>query len=169
MVNPIKKLRMFSALLIILSIPPTNAASEYNQDKETLQQLALSRAIKQQQTKQIVESNLTLTAKEAKAFWPVYENYRAEMKKVNDELLALITEYAKAYKSDNVGDKLGVSLLDKSFDVEISRIAVKRKYVTQFKSALPDKKIARFFHIDNKLEVLIKYGISREVPLIPIQ
>src|ERR1700741_2096724 len=49
--------------------------------------------------KQLIAANVTLTDTEATKFWPVYEQYSAELKKITYTKNALIKEYAEEYGS----------------------------------------------------------------------
>src|SRR5687768_16716859 len=49
--------------------------------------------------KVVVAEVMQLTEAESKSFWPVYENYQAESKKVNDRLIGVIQSYASQYAS----------------------------------------------------------------------
>src|SRR5436309_15675384 len=62
--------------------------------------------------KQLVAANLTLTDAEATKFWPVYDQYAAEMAKLGDQKYALIKEYAQNFGT--VTDAQAESLLDRS-------------------------------------------------------
>ena len=46
------------------------------------------------QKKQIIAANLQLTDKEAEKFWPLYDQYTAELVKINDTKYAALKEYA---------------------------------------------------------------------------
>src|SRR5713226_8002225 len=52
----------------------------------------LKRDLKSQK-KQIVAANMNLTDPEAEKFWPVYDQYSADLAKINDARAALIKEY----------------------------------------------------------------------------
>ncbi len=47
--------------------------------------------------KQMVAANLNLTDAEATKFWPIYDQYTADLVKINDEKYALIKEYADSW------------------------------------------------------------------------
>jgi hypothetical protein len=61
-----------------------NAAATVDRD------LQLLRKDLRSQRKQIVAANVTLTAAEAQKFWPIYDQYAAELAKINDTKLSLI-------------------------------------------------------------------------------
>src|SRR6266581_2554889 len=47
------------------------------------------------QKKQIVAANMNLTDAEAEKFWPIYDQYAAELGKIYDTKLALVEEYVE--------------------------------------------------------------------------
>ena len=47
------------------------------------------------QKKQIIAENMELSDAEAEKFWPVYDQYAAELSKIYDTKLALLNDYAK--------------------------------------------------------------------------
>jgi hypothetical protein len=49
--------------------------------------------------KLLVGTNMALTETEAKAFWPVYEAYQADLGKLNQRTVKLVKDYAASYKS----------------------------------------------------------------------
>jgi len=73
--------------------------------------LALLKEDVRSQKKQIVAANLKLTDAEAVKFWPIYDQYSAELGKVNESRLALIKEYADAYP--NISDSTAQSIVSR--------------------------------------------------------
>jgi hypothetical protein len=57
--------------------------------------------IKQIQTdrRAVYAQNLELTDAESTAFWPVYDQFESEMKKITDARLELLNQYAEKYDS----------------------------------------------------------------------
>jgi hypothetical protein len=49
------------------------------------------------QKKQLIAQNPKLTDAEATKFWPIYDQYTAELVKINDKKYATIQEYADHY------------------------------------------------------------------------
>ena len=54
-------------------------------------------------------ANLTLTDAEATKFWPVYDQYEADLVKINDAKYAAIKEYATNY--DTLTDAKALELI----------------------------------------------------------
>lgn len=113
----------------------------------------------------LIEHNLQLSDEEAAAFWPVYNDYRARMRKVTDELVRIITDYADAWRHHSLSDKQAIKLVDRYLNVLQNRITVKKSFVHKFKKALPPKKVARFYQVDHRLDMLVDMAIAKGVPL----
>ena len=75
--------------------------------------------------KQLIASNLVLTDTEATRFWPVYDQYQAEYKKIGDSKLALIKEYAQNWGT--VTDEQALQYFQRSQDIEQSVIQLRQK------------------------------------------
>ena len=43
-------------------------------------------------------ANVVLTEGEATKFWPIYREYRLDVSKINDKLVALIKDYSRTSK-----------------------------------------------------------------------
>src|SRR5215471_10302264 len=61
------------------------------------QEIDLLRKDLRAKRKQIIAANMKLTEKEAEKFWPVYDQYVAELIKINDTKYTLIQDYARNY------------------------------------------------------------------------
>ena len=117
--------------------------------------------------KQLVAANLTLTDAEATKFWPVYDQYAAEMTKLGDQKYALLKEYAQNFGS--LTDAQAQSLLDRSLAVDSAIAQLRIKYAPIVSKVLPGTKAATFFQIDRRLTGLIDLQISSQIPLVQQQ
>jgi hypothetical protein len=116
------------------------------------------------QKKQIVAANLTLNEVEAQKFWPIYDQYAAELAKVYDSKLVLIKEYAANYAS--LTDAHAQSLMERWIAADDAAIQVRSKYIPILQKVLPGKKTALFFQVDRRIGVLMDLQIASEIPLI---
>jgi hypothetical protein len=57
----------------------------------------LLRADVQAKSQEVIKEGMQLDEKQAAAFWPVYEEYAGEQKKLGDQKLAIIQDYAKDF------------------------------------------------------------------------
>jgi hypothetical protein len=115
----------------------------------------------------VVAANLPLTEGEARAFWPVYKEYRGEAEKVGARLVALIAAYAANFST--MTDTKAESFFNDSLAIERDRLAVREKYVPRIKAVLPITKAARFFQIENKLDAIVNVTVASEIPLVPVK
>jgi hypothetical protein len=126
--------------------------------------IELGRTVIQAERQAITAASLGLTDSESAAFWPVYRQYRAEIARVDDKLVELIKGYAASYGS--MTDATAKSLVNDFFAFEEKQLKVRRRYVRKFRKALPEKKLARFIQIENKLDAILRYQLAAELPLV---
>lgn len=72
--------------------------------------------------KLLVAGNMNLTQTEAKAFWPIYDEYQTELQEINKSKLDVILRYADAYNQGAVRDATAKELLSEYLDIEQSII-----------------------------------------------
>ena len=135
--------------------------SGIDQDVQMLRQDIRSRK------KQIIAANLQLTDTDATKFWPVYDQYVAELTKINDEKYALIKEYADAW--GNIKDDQALSLTNRALALEDKVTQLRIKYVPIFSKAVSGSKVATFFQIERWLQSLIDLQWTTQLPLVQAQ
>jgi hypothetical protein len=114
--------------------------------------------------KRFIASNLELTESEARAFWPVYDRFQSEMLNVQERALRVVGDYTTAYP--NLSDDLARRLLDESLAVDADWSKVRQAFVPQFRAALPEKKVVRYYQIENKLHALVMYELATRIPIV---
>jgi hypothetical protein len=131
---------------------------------DALEEIQLTRATIQAERQAIVSGAMDLTPEEMEAFWPVYREYRLEAAKIGDRVVALILRYAAAY--DKLTDATADKLVGDFVKIEQARANLKAKFLPKFKKVLPAKKVARFYQVENKLDVLILNEMAENIPLL---
>jgi hypothetical protein len=126
--------------------------------------IEMVRSVMQLERKAIIAEVLELTATENMEFWPVYDDYRDEVRLVDDRLLALILSFAESY--DNLPDETAVAMVDNYFEIEMDRLKVRTKFLRRFDDVLPPKKLARFVQTENKIDVITELDLARQIPLV---
>lgn len=114
--------------------------------------------------KLLVAANLDLTEEEAKVFWPLYQEFQDELFLLRSRTARLIQDYAESYK--DMKDEKAKALLDESITIESLGLKVRQEYLPKFRKALPDKKAARYYQIENKIQATLNYELAREIPLV---
>lgn len=115
----------------------------------------------------MVAKNLPLSEGEARAFWPVYKEYRTEVEALGERTAKLIFSYAA--NVETMTDAKADGFFGESLAIERQRLAVREKYVPRVRSVLPATKAARFFQIENKLDSLVNLSLTSEIPLVPVK
>ena len=96
----------------------------------TDQDIQLLRQDIRSKKKQLIAANLNLTTDEATKFWPVYDQYTAELVKINDVKYAAIKEYADTWGT--MTNDQATSLVNRSLGVDQSVAQLRIKYVPIF-------------------------------------
>jgi hypothetical protein len=119
------------------------------------------------QKKQIIAANVALTDAEAQKFWPVYDQYTADLVKTNNDKYALIKEYAENYgtMTDAQADDWTKRLLQ--LDANVA--ALRSKYQPIFRKVLPAKKAALYEQVERKTQMLIDVQLAMQIPLVEPQ
>ena len=115
--------------------------------------------------KELITKNMQLTDTEAAAFWPLYDRYAAEVRKVNDTRFGLIKQYAQIYTTMTAeqADSM-VKLLAESDQTIIS---LRMQYLPKFQQALPGStKAALFMQLDRRLDSLMNVQMATQLPLV---
>lgn len=115
--------------------------------------------------REIVKANMLLTNSEAARFWPLYDQYRAEIHKVGDRRWKVITDYAA--NRDSMSEDEANRLAREWLDAEKQRVDIKEEYLKKFqKEGLSARTTARFFQIDQKLDAAVDAALAAHIPLI---
>jgi coproporphyrinogen III oxidase len=114
--------------------------------------------------KLFVATNMELNETEAKAFWPVYEKYQDELFLLRSRTAKLIKDYAKSF--NDMTDQEAKVLLDEVMTIESLGLELRKAYLPQFRQVLPEKRVARYFQIENKIQAALYYELAKEIPLV---
>ena len=127
-------------------------------------EVALTRAEIQTERQAIVAANLPLTEEQAKAFWPLYREYRLEMAGLGDSYVKLIEDFAKNY--EGLTDEQAKKLLEDMLSNQKQETKIKSDWISKFGKVMPMTAVARFYQIENKLDAIVRLEVAAEVPLV---
>jgi hypothetical protein len=117
--------------------------------------------------KQLIAANLQLNDVEATKFWPVYDQYTAELVKINDAKYALIKEFAETWGS--MTNEQALDLTNRALDVDQKVAALRARYVPLFNQAVPGVKVTTFYQIERRVQLIIDLQLSSKLPLVQAQ
>ncbi|MFH0997327.1 MAG: hypothetical protein V1844_17800 [Pseudomonadota bacterium] len=154
---------VMTAWIMAFTLLSTPVRAEEKTDKSSSNMEILREKIKADK-KLVVAANLDLTDAEAKAFWPIYQEYQTKLVKINERIAKLIVEYAENYKS--MTNDIAKKLMKESMAVEKERLILKESLMPKFQKALPAIKAARYYQIENKIQAVVQYGLADSIPLV---
>ncbi len=156
-------MRTISAVILagLLSVAVVGAVAA-----QTPPDLAAQRAAIQKDRNAVVATALPLTTDQTTTFWPLYREYRAEMKAVGDRLEKLILGYAANYNT-TLTDEQAAGHLKEFLAIQEESLKVRQRYAPRFSAILGGKGALRFYQIENKLDVILATDLVAQIPLAP--
>ena len=156
-----KQVLWLAACVMVLISAPFHA-----QTKPTSTDMEILRQKIKADKKLLVSTNLELTEAEAKAFWPVYDAYQADLTALNARTTKLVTSYAAAYNKGPIAADTAKQLLTEMLSIDDAEAKLKQSYAAKLESAVPVVKVARYLQIESKVRALIKFELAAAIPLI---
>jgi Spy/CpxP family protein refolding chaperone len=147
--------------------PAAPAASDATQHRISSQDLELMRKDIRSQKKQLMAQNMKLTDAEATKFWPIYDQYTAELVKINDKKYATIQEYADHYGT--LTDEQAIKLMRQWMDVDVAAAQLRSKYLPIVSQAIGGRKGATFAQLDRRIALMVELQLASQVPLVQSQ
>jgi hypothetical protein len=143
----------------------TAASPEADAQKKNLQvYVDLLRKDIRQQKAEIMGAVMLLSAEDAAKFWPIYNEYDAELTKLNDHRLENIKEYARTY--NNMTDEKADELIQKSLAYQKQRAELLAKTYEGIKQAVGGITAARFAQVEHQLLLIVDLQIASSLPVV---
>jgi len=117
-----------------------------------------------QDRRNIVSANMLLTETESARFWPLYDEYRAERQKIGDRRVRLITDFLA--QQNSMGEDQARALANEDFAILKDTSELNSKWYKRMTKELSERTVARFFHIDEKLDAAADIALAANIPLI---
>jgi hypothetical protein len=140
----------------------SNSSAQSNVDKD----IDLLRKDVRSQKRQLIASNLQLTDQESEKFWPLYDQYTADLVKINDAKYAAIKEYAANYST--LTDDQATGLVRKMLGVDQAVAELRLRYIPMFNNVISGRKTSVFFQLDRRLVALIDMQLVSQIPMMMI-
>jgi hypothetical protein len=156
--------RRIAIALILACLPLTSIAQESVDMGELNSAIETQRQVSEAQRQMIVSQNLELTEAESSAFWPLYRQYRADVAKLVDRKVSVITRYAKNYES--LDDDTALSLLRESVKVEVDKVKLTQRYISRFNKVIPGTKVTRYMQVEFRLDTIANLKLQSSIPLV---
>jgi hypothetical protein len=113
----------------------------------------------------LIAKNLPLTSDEAAKFWPLYKQYEAAGKALNDKRFDLLMQYLDA--GDKADAALATNLVKTSLKRDVDLAQLRMSWAPKFAKVLPKGKTARFLQVDRALTLIADAKLASMMPLAP--
>jgi hypothetical protein len=127
----------------------------------TDEQILLKRVMADKRS--VYAASLALSDSESRAFWPIYDEYEAKVKKLDDRFIALVNRFASEY--DTLSDSEAAEMLKEKMAIEKERMALKQSYTRRVAKAIPAKKALRYAQVETRIENMIRRDVYALIPL----
>jgi hypothetical protein len=114
--------------------------------------------------KELIAANLTLTDRESTEAWQVYEQYSAELSKVNDRRTTILKEYSQEY--DTLTDDRADDLIRRWLETDVEQAKLRQHFAGIFRRVLPGKKAATFLQLERRISMMMDVQLTSELPLV---
>lgn len=146
------------------SSPQSGTGTEAQPNSINDKDVEMLRANLRANRKELMARNMNLTADEATKFWPIFDQYRKEAIKPNDERWALIKEYAANY--DTMTDAQAQDYMKRAAAVDEQLLALRLRYAPVFEKVISAKKTALWYQIDRHIDLMINLQLSSMIPMV---
>jgi hypothetical protein len=147
--------------------PPTTTAPQ-EQPKApplTREQIESIRTELRAGKSELIAKNIPLTSSEAAAFWPLYKQYEAAGKAINDKRFDLLMQFLDA--GEKADPALTTNLVKTSLKRDVDLAKLRMDWAPKFAKVLPKAKTARFLQVDRALTLIADAKLASMMPLFP--
>jgi hypothetical protein len=111
-----------------------------------------------------MSKNITLTPEQAAKFWPAYAKFQAEQAVIVDDQMKAVQKYVDDYS--NMEDSTALSLVKANLSRDSQMVALRNKWLDEFRKIVPTRTAARVIQIDRRLGLTSQLALSAQLPLI---
>jgi hypothetical protein len=127
------------------------------------------RAAARSDKKALVASMLNLTDKEAKGFWPLYDNYQRVLDSTNRRRVVAVSALIALDKP--ISDLYARTLASELIATDEAELKARRTFHNRLMRGvptrvLPPKKAARYLQLESKIRAALAYDIAATIPLL---
>ncbi len=156
-------IRKLTLAALFLTLPCGMAAAQAPADPKVESAISQLRKDASADRNDLINANMSFTADEAAAFWPLYKAYDLKRKAIGDEKVALIKDFAAGY--ENLSDAKAKELVTRSMMIEDKVTDARRQFLQDLQKALPAKRVARYYQVESRIEMLMNLALSTAIPL----
>ena len=107
---------------------------------------------------------MQLTDEESRAFWPVYDEYEAKVKSIDDRFIHLVNDYAAKFSTMTDADAR--PMLAAKMKIDWERMALQQAYTRKIGKALPAIKALRYAQVESRIDNELQRKVMQLVPIV---
>jgi hypothetical protein len=157
------RIRIYPFFIVLVAMLTVFIVSPMAQEKPADNMQLVREKIKADK-KLFIAQNMNLTESEAKVFWSVYENYQKDLGTLVDKTVKLIDNYATNYQT--MTEEAAKELINGYLTIEGERVTLMKSFLPKFRKVLPEKKVARYYQLENKIDAIVNYELAKQIPLV---
>jgi hypothetical protein len=131
---------------------------------QTTDEISFYQDIWGMEKKAIVKSYMDLSETQAAAFWPTYEAYEVTRKKLGQDKVSILSDYARNYGS--LTGEVAKDLIHRGAGNNIAIQKLLKKTFNKLSKSLDPVTAAKFVQLENYFIVMIQMSIQESIPFI---
>lgn len=151
-------------LLLLIRLPTPLAQQEATSDQKIDNDIALARNEINAARERHIKLNMDLSKAEEDSFDPLYRQFSIDLRKLGDEEVAIIKDFAEHYF--NMTDNQASELTTRTLEFERKRTALLASYVPKVTKALSAKQAARFVQLELYFDKALDIQLLQQLPLV---
>lgn len=158
-----KKLILSLAAMGLIGFAPDHLAAQETLEIPPEFMEALKKDVRQMRT-QAMQSAIVLEPGQATTFWPIYEEYQAELEGITQARTELIRDYAMMFET--MSDDQAVDLGHRAMELRGEQAALLRRYFDRIAEDVSGTTAGQFFQVEQQVQMLIDLQLAMEIPII---
>jgi|SRR6185312_26590 len=107
-----------------------------------------------------ITEKINLSPEEAKKFWPVYDQYHADLEAIKKQRQDNRQMINKAGGIDNMSDADVQKLITSETDIQTRDLELRKSYIAKFEQVIPARKVAKFYIAEEEFKVYLLKQLS---------
>ena len=112
----------------------------------------------------LYERTLSLTEREAKAFWPLHERYQRDLDPIARRHNRAVIEYVES--EDRMTEPNAKRILTELLAADRDEQRLRESHYRKIIGVLPPKKAARYIQLENRIDAIRHYDLAERLPLV---
>ena len=149
-----------------MAFPLPAGAKDGNEQVQSIrvdEQIILSRIMTDKRA--VFAQAMQLTDEESRAFWPVYDEYEAKVKKIDDRFIELVDDYGARYSTMTDAD--AQQMLAAKMKLDSQRMDLQQAYTKKIAKAVPAIKALRYAQVESRIDNELQRKAILLIPLAP--